>query len=639
MKTRRALETELRPTGAQVAILAGHRATRPDSPGTVEEPERPSPAESPTPRHSRSVYVRRRIVVILLLILALAATTRILAFKGVAGWDDLNYARTAHFISVGEYSQKVIPQATHELAHYSRLGLILPTALMIRIFGMNEFALSVYPMLCSLLLVLLAYAIGENLLGAKEGLIAALVIALFPLEVIDATLTMPDIPSMFWFTLSLYLIIRYEKKQGRPRRWLYLLGSGLSFGIAYMHRETVVYCGLLIVAYFIYKIISERRVDWTYSFLLLGFLAVLTAETLFFYATTGDALFRLHCVQVHIDTEVSVGFFKKYSSVAGFSNVLKRLTIDYFRMFFQSPKHFALIMVATAIGFVYCLLKRIRKSYIVLAWFLALLVILDFATSSLKAYAPLGLNPRYFAYLDLPAALIIAASLVFMFRRLPETEKTISNWRIPSAVAAIALVIGVSAVVFHSTLDMISERVYEAMTFGGRAWEDQFNLYGRVTFRVIIASFIVMLVMLCLAYYLKNGGKLRFPLTLIGAVMIVLLAVTPLYTGIERKRFLNERKIAEYIQEHPGEPVYGDVLTLKRLAFFTGTLGTKEEERLRLVGPDATPQNLEGLVVLSNAYSPPNLKKPLEDLPLGWSVVYRPPPGLRSEPVYLFKAN
>lgn len=638
MKTSRAYKTELKPTGAQVAMTR-RRATRPDPTATGYEPESPSPVDSPAPSHSRSVYVRRRIVVILLLILAVATITRILAFKGVAGWDDLNYARTAHFISVGEYSQKVIPQATHELAHYTRLGLILPTALMVRIFGMNEFALSVYPMLCSLLLVLLAYAIGKNLLGVKEGLIAALVIAVFPLEVIDATLTMPDIPSMFWFTLSLYLLIRYEKKQGHGKRWLYLLGSGLSFGIAYLHRETVVYCGLLIVAYFIYKIISERRVDWTYSFLLLGFLIILTAETLFFYVTTGDALFRLHCIQVHIDTEVSVGFFRKYSSVAGFSNVVKRLTIDYFRMFFQSPKHFALIMVAAAIGFVYCLLKRIRKSYIVLAWFLALLVILDFATSSLKAYAPLGLNPRYFAYLDLPAALIIAASLVFMFRRSPETEKTISSWRIPSAIAAIAFVIGVCAIVFRSTLDRISEKAYKAMTFGGTTWEDQFNIYNRVTVRLIIASFVVMLAMLCLAYYLKKRGKLGFPLTLIGAVMIVLLAVTPLYTGIERKRFLDERKIAKYVQEHEGEPVYGDVLTLKRLAFFTGTLGTKEEERFRLIGPDATPQNLEGLVILSNAYSPPNLKKPLEDLPAGWRLVYSPPPDRRSDPVYLFRAN
>jgi hypothetical protein len=84
--------------------------------------------------------------------------------------------------------------------------------------------------------VLATFGLGSLLYGRRAGLIAALVIALMPYDVIVSRQVLLDGPMTFFATLTLYLVARFGST--RSLAWLYAAGAALALSI--LSKETAV---------------------------------------------------------------------------------------------------------------------------------------------------------------------------------------------------------------------------------------------------------------------------------------------------------------------------------------------------------------------------------------------------------------
>jgi Dolichyl-phosphate-mannose-protein mannosyltransferase len=84
--------------------------------------------------------------------------------------------------------------------------------------------------------VVLTFGLGNLLYGRRAGLIAALIIALMPYDVIVSRQVLLDGPMTFFATLTLYLVARFAST--RSIAWLYAAGAIL--GLSILSKETAV---------------------------------------------------------------------------------------------------------------------------------------------------------------------------------------------------------------------------------------------------------------------------------------------------------------------------------------------------------------------------------------------------------------
>ena len=140
---------------------------------------------------------------LLFAILAIALVLRLMTSNGIMGADDTTIADHALRLLNQGFS---VPDS-----HYSsRIGLIFPQALVFRLFGVGEFQMTLVPLFFSLLGVLMAFAIGRELAGPGVGLLAAALLAVFPLDTYYATVLVPDLPLGATLGLSFWLALRTE---------------------------------------------------------------------------------------------------------------------------------------------------------------------------------------------------------------------------------------------------------------------------------------------------------------------------------------------------------------------------------------------------------------------------------------------
>src|SRR3989344_7372920 len=140
----------------------------------------------------------------LLMILVFALALRLVFFSGADHSDSLLYYTYSDQAAKGEFKP--------ELNHFSsRIGIIYPQALVYRIFGVNEAASNILPLIFSISGIILTFHLGKLLFNEKTGLIAAFLLSFFPLDVIYSTRFLSDLPSAVFSALSVFIFLRAEK--------------------------------------------------------------------------------------------------------------------------------------------------------------------------------------------------------------------------------------------------------------------------------------------------------------------------------------------------------------------------------------------------------------------------------------------
>jgi hypothetical protein len=111
--------------------------------------------------------------------------------------------------------------------------------------------------------VILVYMTGRTLYGRRAGLIAALIIALMPYDVLVSRQVLLDGPATFFATASLYFVARYATTLQRP--WLYAAGAAM--GLTILAKETsILAIGALFVFFALSPEVRTRTRDLAYAF-------------------------------------------------------------------------------------------------------------------------------------------------------------------------------------------------------------------------------------------------------------------------------------------------------------------------------------------------------------------------------------
>ena len=227
---------------------------------------------------------------------------RLVYFNGYYTEDAPGYVSDAIAIAIGEY------QPRHHVNGLN-IGTYGPVALPLLVLGKTDAALSVWPLLCSLLGVASIAGLSALLFGRGFGLLAAFLYATYPGDVFFSTVVMPDAIQSGWFSLTMFLVVvgcvRAASHHTRT-----FIAAGIAMGVCHLIRANGALLAPVGVAGIVLLSMNEgqsRRAigERTLGF-ICGWLLVFVAEGLVYLATVGDFLFRFHVVDRHYGTITSI---------------------------------------------------------------------------------------------------------------------------------------------------------------------------------------------------------------------------------------------------------------------------------------------------------------------------------------------
>jgi 4-amino-4-deoxy-L-arabinose transferase-like glycosyltransferase len=392
--------------------------------------------------HRRAAISPRLELIVVLALLTAAIVLRLVFIQGYVDSDPAYYAGLANDLANGKWNFIGYDSA---LAFPLRLGLYAPVALFIKMFGLSENVLTIFPFIVSVASCLLAYFLARNLFGSKAGWISLALSALLPTDVVMASTLYPDMIAAFWANLGIGLLILDPAKDTTRRSLSLSMLAGLCLGMAWLSKESVVYLGPFVPFY-----LFQRKAPIPHLACVgATALSVLFAEAAFYRAMTGDWLYHFHTVQRNY-VQNAVWFFDQSSPYfgwepGGYGKALIR------RMFLSGPrellKAFRGVPAFAIVGLAWGILAKDRRFVMLGAWLIVLMLMFNFGSSSLTSYRPLPLYfERYLYPVLLPAVLLIAGLLALLVEagQVPDLAMERRFWATVFAAGVLAtIVIGI----------------------------------------------------------------------------------------------------------------------------------------------------------------------------------------------------
>lgn len=353
-----------------------------------------------------TVTVSRRSIVVLLV----ALIAHIGLFFSLHGnfefdRDAPHYARISHEIEQGEFEL-----ARHPFSQ--RFGVTVPTAVSYRLFGVNPVSTTLWPLICSLLAIVLVFNATARFFGGRTAAIAALLLALNVVAVRYNSRLVPDvIVSTFMLaTASLVHLGRYT--ESRPRQLLVGIGTGVVLSAGVMVKETAVWVVPFLVLIMVGDLIRGRS-RYLWAAVVGCGLAWLLVVLGVYHELTGEALYRLKGID---STHNARGwsFLGKSDS-----EYLHRATIAPIQFFLEKPGYF--LPIALALPALLNVLRPARHlppgvrywgSYL-----MTLFIAFWLGSTSLEFYNPLPLVERFMIALLPPLAILGAVTMTHLSGR------------------------------------------------------------------------------------------------------------------------------------------------------------------------------------------------------------------------------
>ncbi len=322
------------------------------------------------------------------------------AFFGHYGFDDLHYARLANALLHGEIDYT---------DHYSyRFAILIPTALAYALFGVNDFASALPPLLCTFLILYLVFAAlrqqSRYTLALGLGLTTCSNWFLYYSDKL-----MPDIYVALAVMLAVFSVDRYKyhSDHSKPQRYALVLVGALGFG--WLAKETIVLTLPMLLAWMLVDLIRRRHLQfWGYT-TLYGLLFLGTYFS-FIWAVTGNFLERLDAIASN--SYLNACSYDQQSTQV----LLKRLYYDFFALASTEGILFSFVFIGA-----FLFRKKDWKLFgqadslsFYASSALLLFLASNFMSISLKAYVPMCLDPRHYLFL-IPVAAVPAARILGEF--------------------------------------------------------------------------------------------------------------------------------------------------------------------------------------------------------------------------------
>lgn len=321
-----------------------------------------------------------------------ALAWRLLLFVGPQGSDDLAYSNAAWTVASGRFP---LDQGIHG----SRVGYVGTIGTIYALFGAGSFSLVLLNLAASMGEVALARLVARRFLDDAGAWLAAALVAVLPVHVFHATEAHPDMPAAALGTLSALFFLRAKDAD---RAGLFVL-SGVALGAAHLMKETA-FLGLAALA------ALGGRPRPRFLLVVGGFAAVVAAESLFFWAVSGDPLFRLRGVGL---LQSAIMNSERYLQSAP---TFRRLVLDVPAMLFWPGSgnypYFALLPLLALGGAALAWRRGDGTLRGPMIWALAVTALLTFWPITLFPYRPAMVAfPRIFLVAAVPMT-ILAASLL-----------------------------------------------------------------------------------------------------------------------------------------------------------------------------------------------------------------------------------
>ena len=350
-----------------------------------------------------------------LCVLAAGLVLRLFYFVGVSGRDDVDYYNYVLQVLDGTFSTSIVADGSFPFRF--RIGLIYPTAAMFRVFGISEYTAAVLPLLSSLGLIWLCWAGGRRI-SESTGLLAALLMATFPLSIRLSTSLMPGSFAAFFSGLSIIWWLNTEDTERAQRAGsrginIRYFCAGVCLGLGYFYRIEV---GLFIL-FFIGFAAANRRAWRGCVLALTGAAAVVVVENLVYWGLHGELLYRLKAVSGGF-----AGLDKQLSEYVA----EKKSVFVYAKAIFLKPTDLGLHWAAILPAAIWCVFSRRTNRLPILLWFWPVALYLFYGSWSLSSYVPTTKNPRYLINVSVPG-IILLASLIDQLRQSGRVKKTLGN--------------------------------------------------------------------------------------------------------------------------------------------------------------------------------------------------------------------
>ncbi|MFA5554639.1 MAG: hypothetical protein WCZ89_01130 [Phycisphaerae bacterium] len=240
----------------------------------------------------------KKILAVLLILVAVCFAVRLFNFVGIGTNDDVTYIHNARSLAGGNF-QQIQTQIGF------RSGMVLPLAVLYKIFGMNEAAFAVYPIICSLLTCTFVFLTALNLWGLAPAIFASLLWIVYPLQIVFDTQLSPSNQQATCVAAALFFYFHAAKNKlfdsklpeitGWHRPALLVLG-GMFLGYAWLANEIFV-TFVFVVLPFLFLIRPKiKDLLW----ITAGFAIVFFIEIMVLKIVTGSWFARFKCI---LDTE------------------------------------------------------------------------------------------------------------------------------------------------------------------------------------------------------------------------------------------------------------------------------------------------------------------------------------------------
>ncbi|MFH1479452.1 MAG: glycosyltransferase family 39 protein [Candidatus Omnitrophota bacterium] len=475
----------------------------------------------------------RNILVLFIVVLFLAFIVRLIFFVGLSVGDEFAYAQHAYNLSIGEFS-------VDNGDWYSfRCAIFGPVSLFFDLFGVTDHTAVIWPLLCSLLSVLLIFAFARALFDIEAAFLASLVLAIFPLDAMYATHLMPDTIMPLFLGLSIYLFLKGDRSHINKNSYLYFIFSGIALGIGYLTRDiAVIFFLLFFIAYIFYK----RGVRPKYFIIFLVFFLIVLIECIFYYVIKDDFFLRWHTVY---------GFYSNQKLPNNF--------LYYPKAMFFPMGYFGIFYYFAAGSLVYSFFtKKIKDIAIILFWFFSIFLYLEFGTMNLDRFLPIFKEVRFLSVLTMPAVLLIAHFL----KSIP-SEKMLgsgNNKRIFNNIifgifiaASVAIL---SACVFNEKIPYVIKNASSAANLES-FFDKHYILFTSVFKKIVIILPLLFILGSIVSYLLINKIK-AFSIRLRFALAIFFLVLAPssvfsliVYSAQYRNSVEKYREVSSFIRQNP----------------------------------------------------------------------------------------
>ena len=325
----------------------------------------------------------------LVCIVVAGVAVRAVFFSGYHGFDDATYIQRALDLAAHGWS---LP-GDHVSA---RSGLVVPTAVLVRLLGVGPLTIHAVPFVASVLSLLLAFEMGRRFFDDRVGLLAALLLAVFPLEVIYASHLYPTTGMTFATGLALLAFLEGDRR-GEARL---SFAGGLVLGLSTMLHELGAVC-LVFYPLYVMLVRAPRR---EHLAALAGFLVGAGAEPAAYAWLAGDPLYRVRIAgAAGTVSGTAVDVADEGWNAAWMLHPWLRLCTEQELGLFP-----ALALPVVGWRLVH---PRSAEQHALVVWVVAVFLWISYGTTSPFVYAPLDRLPRYLAPLVVPVVVLLASEL------------------------------------------------------------------------------------------------------------------------------------------------------------------------------------------------------------------------------------